>query len=302
MGIGILCGLLAAFFQSLAYLATRHYVQPRGGGSRQMLVLAHLWMAATSVLLLPIVWPAAWPAWQTWLPPLAITTFFYLLGQVGLVIALRFAEPSRISPLLGFKLVVVALLVTFLTADRLTAWQWVAVIMTIAGGAALNTTGGLAHRNAIFGVLLSATAYAFSDWNIKSLVDTLQHSGMATWRSFFLATVLVYLMCGLVALALLPRLGSRQKQDWLDAAPFAYSWLVAMVFLFSAFGLLGVLYGGMLQSTRGIMSVLMSTALAGLGLAHIEQKSTRKTFTLRLLAASVMLGAVVLYGWQQTVK
>jgi hypothetical protein len=54
-GIGF--GLGAAFCQSLSYLATRHFVHPRGGGTRQLLVLAHVLMGVVSGLLLPWVWP-----------------------------------------------------------------------------------------------------------------------------------------------------------------------------------------------------------------------------------------------------
>src|SRR5438105_1670004 len=107
--MGIICGLLAALFQSLSYLATRHYVQRRAGGaSRMLLVLSHVWMGLLAVLMIPVVWPPRVFDWRPVLWPLGGTAVCYGLGQFGLMMALKKTEPSRVGPLLGLKIVMLA--------------------------------------------------------------------------------------------------------------------------------------------------------------------------------------------------
>ena len=306
MAAGVILGLLAALFHALCYLATRWYVHRRGGGSRRLLVIGHLWMGGASLALLPLVWPAAGIShWGDVLEALVLTSVFYLAGQLGLVIALKHAEASRISPMLAFKLVVLAALATLWPATGggpLSAWQWSAVGLCVVGGLLLNHAGGTSHPKAVVGLALACVAYALSDWNIKRLVNALgavDHmgtgSGVLSWRTPLLAVFLTYCFCGICAVGFLPWLGSRKRADWLDAAPFAVAWLGAMIFLYGCFATVGLVMGSILQSTRGIMSVLLAGLLVRWGHHHIEGKTKRGVFWRRLAAAALMLLAMGLY-------
>jgi hypothetical protein len=68
--------------------------------------------------------------------------------------------------------------------------------------------------------------------------------------------------------------------------------------LFASFALVGVVYGGILQSTRTIMGVFLAAALTKFGLTHIEHMRNRAMFFRRLAAAVLMTLAVLLWAWQ----
>jgi drug/metabolite transporter (DMT)-like permease len=117
MFIGVLCGLGAAIMQSLAYIASRHFAQSRpgrgGSGGVALIVLVHLWLGIMAVILLPMVWIGGVP-WHAVAGPLAGSAVCNILGQGALTLAIRMAEPSRVSPLLTMKVFVPAILTTIL--------------------------------------------------------------------------------------------------------------------------------------------------------------------------------------------
>jgi hypothetical protein len=57
----------------------------------------------------------------------------------------------------------------------------------------------------------------------------------------------------------------------------------------------GVVFGNILQSTRGVMSVAIGAALAHLGWHDLEQRVDRSTLLRRLTAALLMTAAIALY-------
>jgi len=295
ISIGVVFGLMAAFCQSLSYLATRHFIAVRNGGSRQLLVLSHIIMGIAAAAVLPWIWPADLPSWRVYAEPLVSVSIFYLLGQMALLVALRYAEPSRISPMLAFKVVILATMTVVLSGAVISSLQWLAIVLCLVGVVTLNYTGGANHPRAAIAVGLACLLYSVSDWNIIRLVNAAAASH-PDWRSFTWATLTCYVVCALIAACFLPWLGSRKPKDWIDAGPFAGTWLAAMLFLFACFGLEGVVYGNILQSTRGIISVLLGAILAAIGMLHLETASGHGVFFRRMVAAVLMLGAVVLYG------
>ena len=317
MYLGIIFGLAAAFCQSLSYLSTRYYVQKRvaappggsgggvGGGSRQLLVLSHVWMGLFALLVIPFAWPAGGIHFLRILSPLLCNALFYLAGQVGLMIALKHTEPSRVSPLLGIKIVILALIASFIrqpdaaagAAVGLTLIQWAAVILCVFAAVSLNFSGATLSRRAVVAILFTCLFYSISDWNIGLLVNGLR---VGTSMSFVHAAVLggclSYLVTALCVIGFLPRFGARRAADWRDAVPFAVTWFSAMLLLFSSFALIGVLFGNILQSTRGLMSILMASLLIKLGHHHLESHATRAVLLRRLASGALMFLAVLLYA------
>jgi cytochrome c biogenesis protein CcdA len=98
-----------------------------------------------------------------------------------------------------------------------------------------------------------------------------------------------------LATASLPWVGSQKVRDWRDSLPFAVLWFIAMMCLFTSFGIVGVVLGNILQSTRGLMSIVLATLLIKLGHLHFEAASTRHVFLRRLASGTVMFAAVSLY-------
>ena len=139
---GIACGLGAAVAQSLSYIASRHYSASRTDIPNQsvsLIVLMHLWLGIFSAMTLSVVFERGL-RWDLIVLPLATAAVCNVAGQIALTIAIRLAEPSRVSPLLTMKVLLPAVLTMIVGAPvgklatrYLTVWQWLAVVMCVGG-------------------------------------------------------------------------------------------------------------------------------------------------------------------------
>ncbi|MEI8194574.1 MAG: EamA family transporter [Phycisphaerae bacterium] len=296
--LGIITGLLAAFCQSLCYMATRYFVQRRpAGANRTLLVLANIEMGLVSLALLPFFWPHIVVDWHVFLEPTLLALGTYIVGQAALLVALRYAEPSKVSPLLGLKLIVLAGLSSTLYPGSLTGLQWSAVVVCVAGALALYHAGGRWHPLALSAVVVACLFYSFSDWNIKRMINALPEGHSLAWRSMF-AMLVCYSLSGIVAVPFLWLWGSRRYREWRGVMSYVASWYTAMWLLFACFAFVGPVYGNILQSTRGLISILLAAAAGHVwkGAHHIEVPTGRGELFRRLAAGTLMFSAVALYA------
>src|SRR5688572_23519070 len=107
--VGVMCGLVTAFCQAVAYLFSRRYVVSHHTSVLRLMVIGHAAIGVACLAALPLV------AWKD-LPPLRLYAVdmvgaggFYFVGQVLLLGTLRRTDASRVAPLLGLKVVFVAL-------------------------------------------------------------------------------------------------------------------------------------------------------------------------------------------------
>jgi drug/metabolite transporter (DMT)-like permease len=302
LSLGIATGFAAALLSAVSYLVSRHHAGRPGGDAIRLLVCAHVVMAAVC---LPLVWlagPVAAPA-AAWLPALAGSTCCYLAGQAALFAALRLAPASRIAPLLGLKIGILAAIVTCLPGDPLDARQWAAVALGLAAAALLQRGGGIAP-SALALVLVTCLAFAVADLCIVGLIDGLQAGPSpsagpeARLRTGVLAMSLTYVTCGAAAVLLLVvrRTRPRDGRDWRGGGWYAAAWLGSMVALYACFGLLGAVFGNILQSTRGVMAIVIGAVLAHLGWHELEDRVDRFTLLRRVMAAALMTAAIALYA------
>jgi drug/metabolite transporter (DMT)-like permease len=294
MLIAIILGLGAAVAQSLSYIFSRLYVMRHPGAFLRLLVLGHLVMGALSLAMLPLLPLDRLPPVEQYIWPLAGAAGFYLLGQAALFGVLRHVEASRISPLLGLKIAILAVITTVFLHDRAapTPLQWLAVALSVAAAFALNSSGGRLPARMIGGLLLTCLTYSLSDISITYLVHAVGNGA----GGVFMSVALCYLLCGGVALAALPFAGPHQRGDWRLAVPWAVSWLGAMLLLFGCFQVKDVVFGNILQSTRGLISIVLGAGLAGMGMVHLEKKVSRRVFWRHMAAALLMSAAIVLYA------
>ncbi len=59
--------------------------------------------------------------------------------------------------------------------------------------------------------------------------------------------------------------------------------------------MIGVVYGNIVQSTRGVISVALGAAVAAAGFVHLEERMSRKLFARRLIAAAIMALAIAMF-------
>ena len=294
---GILLGLGSAVCHSLCYLFTRLFILKRHQGVLRLLTLGHIAMGLISAAALPILWPSSAPPLARYAVPVVLSTVFYFLGQFGLFVALRRSDASRVSPLLTVKLAIIAVVSIAFLDRTVTVWQWLAVMMAIAAALVLNYTGGRLGLGALLGVTVACLGYAGSDLSIGWLVTSLERAGIARQEAVLFAVALCYALAGGIGLLMLPVTARHvERADWAYVLPFSLSWLAAMVCLFGAFATVGVIYGGILQSTRGLLSIAAGAIVAKLGHLHLEQAHPSHVLLRRFAAAALMTAAVVAYG------
>lgn len=303
MGWGIALGLLTALGHAAAYLAARHFTAAAPGRAARpgltLLALAHVWMAGAAAMALPWLWPAGLGPDRRWIAPLTAMVASFALAQWALVSALRTLDASRVAPLLGFKIAVLAALAA---ARGETLWpsQWAGVALAVGGAVMLGTTGGPVALRPALQVLAACVFYAVCDVLILATIRGAEAAAgidpaAQPWIGPAWAVGAVYLSLGLPALLLLPQYGRRGLADWRQALPYAAIWLASMIALYGAFARLGTVLGAILQSTRGLIAIGLGVALAAAGFEHLEQRVAPGVLVRRGLAAAAMIFAVWLY-------
>jgi drug/metabolite transporter (DMT)-like permease len=298
---GILLGLGAASAQALSYNFSRHYILRCGRTVGHLLILGHVLMGILSLMLLPLLPLSKAPPWQMYAWPLATSAGFYLLGQLAMFQMLRHAEASRASPLLGLKILILAVIYSVFLQTRLAPLQWLAVGLGLAAAFLLRTSGKHLSAQTIGWLLLACLGYSLSDMGIYRLMRALEAT-LGVLQANFIAVCLTYLLCGVLVLPALIWSPAGRRSDWYHALPWAVSWFGAMLLLFLCFNAIGVVFGNIVQASRGLMSIVMGAGLAHLGYHHLEEKVPRRVLLRRLVAAVVMFAAIALYARAQQVK
>jgi hypothetical protein len=248
--------------------------------------------------------------WELITLPLISAAVFNVVGQLGLTIAIRLAEPSRVSPLLTMKVLFPAVLTMFVgapvgrMADRfLSVWQWVAVLMCVAAGVSISRGGGGMRKAALLAVLWTVMVFAGSDWCVGLMVGgILRTPNVTPLHASLLAASILYLATSFFGVAALftkwgrPAVGRIYPWiDWRDSFAYAASWFIAMIFLFVAFAEVGVVLGTILQCTRSFITILMGVGLMYLGYSHIEPKQPIRVVVGRIAAGVLMFAGITLY-------
>lgn len=290
---GLIFGFGVAVGASLSYVFSRQWVSVRGWSLKQLLVISHVWMGAIAAIVLMLLWPENMPSWKKWLLPTLSVELPYLAGQVGTIYALRHTDASRIAPLLGIKIASIALLSTVILGQPPMPLQWFAIALAVGSAFLLNHAGGSMPRKAIAGTLFAVVGYSFSDLSITWLNETLEPVGK--WQGPVIGAGLAYTFAGLGAAALLPWFGSRDPKRWVAAVPYSLAWVGSVGCLFTAISMLGVVLAVIMQSLRGLLSVLLGAAIARLGHHALETHLERSVLVRRVLAAIMMTCAIALY-------
>jgi len=297
---GILCGLGAAFFQSVTYVLSRIYVTREGNSSTQLFVLSHVLTGVLGLLALPILYTEACPPLGVYVVPMVTAALSYLLAQAALFKTLHRVEASRVSPMLGLKILILAVITVLFIEDAVTPLQWAGVLLTVAAAFVLNYSGGGIPLAAIFGILLCCLGYCISDLSIKILMDRLD--SLSPIRRGPFGVAVTYVFNGIICAGILAFMKARpSRRQWRQALPVAFAWILAMTCLFSCFKFIGVLPGNIVQSTRGIMSILLGGVVARAGHVHLERKLEKGVLVRRLVAAIFMAAAIVLFLYEQLV-
>ncbi len=301
--LGVAAGLFAAAASAVSYLVSRHHGCRAPGGSLRLLVQAHLVMGLASLPIVAACAPGRWPPTFAWLWPLAGSVGCYFVGQAGVFAALKRIPASRVAPLLGLKLVMLAAIVSMAPNGNLDWRQWAAVVASVVAAGMLQRGGAIGLPTLAI-ILVTCLGFACSDLYIIGLIDAIEPSTnmagqpISRLHAGSLAMAVTYVACGVlaaVALLIWPRLRARDRRERIAAWHYAAAWLSGMVALYACFGLVGVVFGNVLQATRGVMAVVLGAWLARAGWHELEERVDRGTFIRRVVAASLMVAAIALY-------
>ncbi len=293
MAIGILFGFGMAISFSVAYLFTRSFIN-RYHSSLYLLIWSHLLIGIACVLMLPLLWTERYegPIFQDAFQ----CAFYYLLGQFALFQAVKYSNASRVAPLLGIKIVFIAVLSFFFLDHQFDVLQIMAILVSLAAATLLNWTGGKMPFASIVWVMVSCLFYSLSDIYIKKLVNCFPD--VPVLHRSMLAMTIVYLICGAFSVAALPWFRKIHSRKMLKTAlPFTVFWFISMILLFGCFDMIGPVFGNLIQSTRGIFSIIIGLFVAKAGYSSIESKVPLRVLLQRLGAAVLMSLAIVMFSW-----
>ncbi len=290
---GVIFGLVAAVVQSVAYVFSRQYIVARPGGAMRLLVISHVVLGIMSLPVVPIVWSPEMADVGVYWWDLLGASGFYLIGQATLFLSLRNTDASRVAPLLGLKVMFVALLYVTLMDAEIGPMQWLAVGLSVVAAFVLNYTGGSMPPVVIAGTLFTCLTYGLSDLHIIRLVPLLGDPG--TFVASARATALSYALCGVMCLPLLWWYGSRRLSEWTATTNYAVTWMGSMYALFASLAMAGPVLANIVIATRGLWSIAIGFVLAAMGFVHLERKVHGHVALRRAAAAVLMIVAIGLY-------
>ncbi len=218
---GILMGLGLAFLQTFSCFSSRRFMAVVAASPLVLLSVSHVQMGLISLAILalsPVSVADLHAAWR----PAAEAAGFYLMGQWCLFRALREQPASRISPLLGLKVVVLALMSVVWAKGSLSARQWLGVSLSASSAWFLNEIGGRLSPRVLVSVAGAVTGYALSDLHVVRVVQALESApGSASLTGMAMS----YLLCGMAGVPFACRGVGRSFRVWRHALPFTLSWL-----------------------------------------------------------------------------
>jgi drug/metabolite transporter (DMT)-like permease len=251
------------------------------------LVAAPLWMLGGTI-------PASALWWQ---PPVAAVLFF--TGQIFTLLALNTGDVSVATPVLGLKILLVALLTSVLLGDPIGTRLWTAAALSSAAIALLNLSPGHSHtrvRTTILLAALGATSYACFD-------VVVQKWSLAWGTGRFLP---ITMACAAVYSIPLKRFEPARtfievrRPGPLD--PAYTTWLSAGVVCFAVQGLMFIssvsLYrqvtsANILYSSRGLWSVVAVWAI-GHWFSNREQHLGARVLVWRFVGAILLMAAILM--------
>ena len=247
-------------------------------------------VVATPLFLLGGTIPSASLWWQ---PAVAGSLFF--AGQVFSLLALSRGDVSVATPVLGVKILLVALLTAVLIGDPIGVRLWTAAALSTVAVALLNIGGAHPHRRVGTTIVLAglgATAYA--------CFDVLVQKWTPQWGTGRI--VPMAMMCAAVYSLPLRGFDAPRGASY-ESAKRAYApWITAGAVGFAVQGLTFItsisIYrhattANVLYSSRGLWSVI---AVWGIGhwFTNREQHLGARVLAWRLVGAVLLLGALIL--------
>ena len=259
-----------------------------GVGVWRTTFVANLITALIFTLLLPL--GGTFHLELLWQP--ALVAVFFVLGQWLNFLALQHGDVSVATPVLGVKIILVAVCTKLLLTSGVSAPLWIAAVLSSLAIALLNRSGSSSHRRVGLTILLaSSTASMFA------VFDVLVQKWSPAWGlGRFLPVMMGFTaLFSFVFLPFFPSSLSTVKRS-------AWPWLLggcavigvqAIMFIgcIAAYG--GATTANVIYSSRGLWSVVGVWAV-GHWFSNTEQHLDAAVLRSRLVGALLMMAAIAL--------
>ena len=288
---GIAAGALSALLMSCSYIFSRAYFR-KYQDPVQLAVFSQLAMGVGGIIMLLVSFLfQKIPMTGSFFLVLAGEVVFFLIGQTSFFLVVKRVEATRASSLLGLKIIVLALIAA-LIGKPVNPLQWLAILLCTTAAVGMNFSGGHLSRASVFWLMMSVLFYALCDICITEMM--LMMPGKSMMLNSFGVIGVSYTALGAAVLPGLWKYPLRMK-PFLNSIPYAFFYFTSILFLLVCFGLIGVVFGSVIQAGRGIISVLLGIILIRFGLEKSEPQVSSRLWLQRLLMAILMLAAMTLY-------
>jgi drug/metabolite transporter (DMT)-like permease len=216
----------------------------------------------------------------------------FFIGQIFTFLAISRGDVSVAIPVLGSKVVFVALFSAALATETITGSTWLAVLLT-AGAMVLL---GLGHPHARREAMLRSLGYGFSAAAFYALTDITQQRWVHEWGfSHYVATL--FQTVAVLSLTLLPLL----RRGGREVPAESWWWIIAgaSVLAVQACGVswsivtIGATSTNVLYNSRGLWSVVLVWTI-GHWFGNAEGSHGRAVMVRRFAGSLLLLGAIVL--------
>ena len=291
MYFGIFFGVISALLMSGSYVFSRSYLRKHHDPVK-LAVFAQLtilpWGIALliySFLFLEI------PRDNRFFLYLSGECTFFLVAQTSFFMVLKKLEATRASSLLGLKIMALAL-ITLLLGNELNMMRWIAIFLCTLAAVGMNFSGGRIGFSTVFWLAMAVFFYAVCDICITGMVRMMPGKNMLMNS----VCVMGFTYTG-IGLLVLPGLLKYKPavSEFKDTFWYSVFYFGSILFLMACFGLLGVVFGSIIQAGRGIFSILLGLALLRSGIEKNEPQVSRRIWVRRSCMAVLMITAMVLY-------
>lgn len=299
MLFGILSGFAAASFNSVGYLFSSRFLLSYKDPVR-LLFVAQVAMLIISLPFMVIFFP--FTALKDEMLKIIIYTIafcaLFFMGQGAFFAALRHFEASRLSSLLGLKIIVMTIIFMILGRGVPNILQLVAILVAVGAAVMFNWSGGA--KSSLKGWLflpITLVCYSTMDVAETEIVKIIAAKcDIHFLHSALLTVPFIYAALGFFSLPGLFFFRPTVRQFTI-ATPYALLWLLSQAALLTCFALINPLFGNIILATRGILSVIIGALLPLFGFARLDSRISVAKWIQRGVAALLMLSAIALYSY-----
>ena len=248
----------------------------------------------TTALGLMSLWPMGGqiPSWSLWWQP-ALVAVAFIAGQAMVFIAYHRGDVSVATPVLGVKIIMVAIFTTVLIGDHLSWQMWLGAILSTSAVVLLNRTDRTGKKGPVGFTVLMALGCAVS----FALFDALVQKWGPAWGAGRFLPVMMLMVAGM-SLAAHPFFSRGKSSLFGTGAPWLWSGTGLIALQSAIFVGAIVIYknaapANVVFSSRGLWTLLL-VSYAGHWFRSSEQHMGAGVLRSRLVGVLLMMSAIAL--------